>query len=94
MLYRLALGEKVESCFAYEVGVEFRWLFGELQHLVKAGDKWHNLWELLRWDRAATDIWLADPLPHAVRVLQGLKGLSIENRGVSPSPPPAELIAR
>lgn len=54
MLYRLALGRRVEPCFEYEAGTEFRWpLFGEL----------------LRWRGVHTDVSLRDPLPHMVDTL-------------------------
>jgi predicted ATP-grasp superfamily ATP-dependent carboligase len=65
MLYRLALGETVEPCLTYEVGLEFRWL-GELRHLVQTPYKSRTLRDLLRWDRVATEISIKDPIPHGV----------------------------
>jgi predicted ATP-grasp superfamily ATP-dependent carboligase len=34
MLYRLAVGEKVEPAFAYRTGIKTRWLLGDLDHLL------------------------------------------------------------
>lgn len=77
MLYRLALGEPVKPCFTYEVGMEFRWLmYGELLHLATTPNKYRTVRELLRWHRVATDVSLADPLPHAAKVLSSLRRLS------------------
>lgn len=87
MPYRLALGERVKPCFSYQAGLEFRWLLGELQHFVKARDKWHNLRDLLRWSRARRDLSLIDPLPHAVRVLQGLRRLPMKTWGIKSAAP-------
>jgi len=67
LLYQLALGRRVEPCFEYEVGTEFRWpLFGEIRHLVCSPHKGAVASELLRWRGVHTDVSLSDPLPHVV----------------------------
>lgn len=70
MLYRLALGERVEPAFHYAAGVEFRWLlFGELLHLAQTPEKRQTVRALLARGRVATNIALTDPLPHLVEGL-------------------------
>jgi predicted ATP-grasp superfamily ATP-dependent carboligase len=68
MLYRLVIGERVEPCFVYEVGVEFRWL-GELRHLAQTSRKCQTVRELLRWHRVGTEISLKDPMPHLMMLV-------------------------
>jgi hypothetical protein len=51
MLYKLALGEHAMPCFAYETGLEFRWvLFGDIQYLLCTPHKYKTLLELARSD--------------------------------------------
>ena len=77
MLYRLALGEHVNPCFTYDVGLEFRWLlFKELQHLAQTPNKARTVRELLRWRHVATNVSFADPLPHLA------EGFSLLRRSV------------
>ena len=78
MLYRMASGESVEPCFAYEVDMEFRWL-GELRHLVQTPNKYQALRELLRWRRVSTEISLTDPMPHLVMLIDGLQRLALRS---------------
>lgn len=64
ILYQLATGKKVVSCFDYEVGREFRWFLpGELRHLVQTPHKSETMRELLKWKCVSTDISFTDPLP-------------------------------
>jgi predicted ATP-grasp superfamily ATP-dependent carboligase len=73
MLYKLALGEKLEPCFEYRIGLEFRWvLFGEIQHLLKTPQKSKTIRELLRWRGVKTNVDLRDPLPHLAHLLSWL----------------------
>lgn len=84
MLYNLALGEKVEPCFNYEIGIEFRWLI-EWWHLMKTKINYRTVLDLLRWRRVATEISITDPMPHIIifydvlqRVLKRLKSQNTE----------------
>jgi len=74
MLYRLALGEKVEPCFHYEMGLEFHWLT-EWRHLGQIKNKYQTVGKLLRWRSVATDISLKDPMPHIILFISGLRSL-------------------
>jgi len=80
MLYRLALGERLEPCFTYEVGIEFRWL-GELRHLVQTQNKWRTVRELLRWNHVSTEISVTDPMPHIAILVDCLSRLPQRLRG-------------
>ncbi|MBM4308766.1 MAG: ATP-grasp domain-containing protein [Deltaproteobacteria bacterium] len=72
MQYQIATGEKVEPCFDYKAGVEFRWyLPGELRHFLHTPYKLKTLQNHLKWQNVFTDISFADPLPHAVIVVEG-----------------------
>ncbi|MBN1222110.1 MAG: ATP-grasp domain-containing protein, partial [Candidatus Aminicenantes bacterium] len=80
MLYKLALGEQVAPCFAYDVGLEFRWLlYGEILHLMSTRDKGKTIRNLLKTRRFSTNVSLRDPLPHlvegAIIVVRGFSGL-------------------
>jgi len=72
MLYRLALGERVEPCFTYKVGVEFRWL-GELRYLAQTREKYQTVRELLRWDGVGTEISIQDSMPHIMVLLGAIR---------------------
>jgi predicted ATP-grasp superfamily ATP-dependent carboligase len=75
MQYRMALGEEIESSFTYEIGLEFRWL-GELRHLLQTPNRLRTFRDLLRWGRVHTEISLADPMPHLVFFIDGLRSLT------------------
>ena len=64
VLYRLALGEEPQRLLSSKPGVEVRWPIGEFQHLLATRDKRSALRALWRWRRVATNVSLADPLPH------------------------------
>ena len=69
ILYRLALGEKIEPCFIYKEGVEYRWL-QDIRLLVRTKNKSKIIKELLQWifhrDHVFTEFSPADPLPHLI----------------------------
>ena len=70
LLYRLALGEKVEPCFHYMCDLEFRWiLFGELRHFIQTTDKGRVARDLLKLKNVKTNIRLTDPFPHVAHLL-------------------------
>ena len=46
MLYKLAIGDRVQKVDGYKVGIKNRWLLGDLDHLyliVKNPSQYHNL---------------------------------------------------
>ena len=75
MLYHLTLGERVEPCFTYKVGVEFRWL-GELRHLAQTQHKYKTIRDLLRWRHVATEISMKDPMPHVMMLVGAVRRMS------------------
>ena len=70
LLYRLALGEDVETGFDYPSDLEFRWIiFGEARHLIQTRDKLGVLKEFLLRKGVSTNVWPTDPLPHLAHLL-------------------------
>jgi predicted ATP-grasp superfamily ATP-dependent carboligase len=77
-LYRLALGERLQPDFAYEVGVEYRWLlYGELLHLLATPHKLAALRTMWPRGRVRTNVALSDPLPHLT------EGITLTHRHVA-----------
>jgi len=73
MQYQLAIGERVQQCFTYELGREFRWIFpGELRHLAQTPKKLKNLRHLINWRKVSTEISLSDPVPHLCLIIDYL----------------------
>ncbi len=69
LLYQLALGTEPDACFAARRDVEFRWLSGELRHLLASSQKVSDIKALLRWRGVSTNFWLTDPLPGLAQVI-------------------------
>ena len=63
MLYLHAIGEHIEPCFDYELDKEYRWVIGELRHLVQTPHKSCTLKKLADLRGVETDITWKDPLP-------------------------------
>ena len=75
MLYKLASGEQIQPCFNYKVGLEFRWLTGELRHLLQAKNKLRTIGDLLHWRHVVTDFPLSDPVPNIIILFNLLRDL-------------------
>jgi len=72
ILYRLALGEKVEPCFIYKEGMEYRWLH-DLRLLIQTRNRYQIIKELLQWifhwNNVYSEFSLTDPMPHILRLI-------------------------
>jgi predicted ATP-grasp superfamily ATP-dependent carboligase len=73
LLWQLAIGDNPAPRFAYPEGIEFRWTFGELRHLLQTPHKWSTLGKLLRWKNVHTEISLRDPMPHVAMIAGALR---------------------
>jgi len=72
--YLITAGERVEPCFEFEVGKEFRWIFpGELRHLAQTPDKWKTIKKLIKWKNVKMGISITDPMPHLSMVFDGIR---------------------
>lgn len=70
MLYQLASGEKIDNCFDYEIGREFRWYMpGELRYFLQTHEKLKTIKNWMKWDQVSTDFSLSDPIPQAVMLV-------------------------
>jgi len=70
----MTTGERVEPCFEFELGKEFRWIFwGELRHLAKIPDKWKTIKNLTKWKNVKTDLSITDPIPYLSMMLDAVR---------------------
>jgi len=72
MLYKLALGEPINPVFDYKAGKEYRWIFGELEHLIQTPHKLRTLQNLMSINNVSTDFSFFDPGPHLVLLFRKL----------------------
>jgi predicted ATP-grasp superfamily ATP-dependent carboligase len=66
LLYKMALKKSVKPIFDYEVGNEYRWITGELGHLLHTPHKYKTLRNLIRLNRVSTDFSFLDFKPHLI----------------------------
>jgi predicted ATP-grasp superfamily ATP-dependent carboligase len=66
LLYKMALNQPVNPIFDYEVGNEYRWISGELGHLLHAQHKYKTLRKLIRLKHVSTDFSFMDFKPHLI----------------------------
>jgi len=70
MLYKLALGEKIEETTDYIINQRFRWvLFGEFFYLLKSNNKLEVIKDYLNLKNIKTEIDLTDIKPHLIHFL-------------------------
>jgi predicted ATP-grasp superfamily ATP-dependent carboligase len=76
LLYRLAMGEKVEPVTSYKVGIKYRWVLpSEVLWLMQTSDKLQGLKEFFNFWEDGTcygELSLSDPMPVAGVMLQAL----------------------
>lgn len=76
LLYKLAIGEKVETIASYKIGLKYRWVLpSEILWLMHTSNKLQGIREFLDfWSRETCygEMSLKDPLPVAGVVLQAL----------------------
>ena len=76
LMYRMALGERVEPAFTYPPGLEFRWSLGELRHFIQTSNKSDVIRAYTHWRGVTTDLSPTDPMPHLAHLLSVLTGAS------------------
>lgn len=73
LLYKIALNKPVNPIFDYEVGNEYRWITGELGHLLHTPHKYKTLRDLIRLKKVSTDFSCLDFKPHMIWLGRKLK---------------------